>query len=51
MYALPVVSVLLAGTLFAASRTVNRDTEKLQRWMRESAEGEAAQPQPEKVPT
>ncbi|HEV3138501.1 MAG TPA: MFS transporter [Pirellulales bacterium] len=40
MYVLPIVSLLLAGTLFGASRTVVRDSEKLQRWMRESAAGE-----------
>lgn len=36
-YVVPLVSLLLAGVLFAASRTVAADMEKLQRWMRESA--------------
>jgi predicted MFS family arabinose efflux permease len=34
MYVIPVLSVLLALVLFAASRTVERDIEKLQSWMR-----------------
>ena len=37
MYAIPILSVLLALVLFAASRTVTKDVEKLQSWMRESA--------------
>lgn len=37
MYAIPILSVLLALVLFAASRTVTKDIEKLQNWMRESA--------------
>ncbi|HEY0659232.1 MAG TPA: MFS transporter [Pyrinomonadaceae bacterium] len=37
MYIIPVLSVLLALVLFAASRTVTKDIEKLQKWMRESA--------------
>jgi MFS family permease len=45
LYALPVMSFLLAGTLFAGARTVNRDVEKLQHWMRESAGGG-----PDKIP-
>jgi MFS family permease len=36
-YAAPVVSLLLAGVLFAAARTVTRDMEKLQERMRELA--------------
>jgi MFS family permease len=34
MYVIPVLSVLLALVLFAASRTVKRDVENLQSWMR-----------------
>ena len=37
MYAIPILSVLLALVLFAASRTVTKDIEKLQSWMKESA--------------
>ncbi len=40
LYVVPVLGVLLGIVLFAASRTVARDMEKLQRWMRESAGGE-----------
>jgi len=36
MYAIPILSVLLTFVLFAASRTVTKDVEKLQDWMRES---------------
>jgi MFS family permease len=36
MYIIPALGVLLALVLFAASRTVREDTEKLQRWMLES---------------
>ncbi|MDQ3181923.1 MAG: MFS transporter [Acidobacteriota bacterium] len=36
MYAIPILSVLLTLVLFAASRTVTKDIEKLQNWMRES---------------
>ncbi len=36
MYAIPILSVLLTLVLFAASRTVTKDIEKLQSWMRES---------------
>jgi MFS family permease len=40
MYIIPVLGALLTLVLFAASRTVAKDTESLQRWMRESsAEG------------
>lgn len=38
LYALPVVSALLAASLFAGARTVNRDVDNLQRWMREHAD-------------
>lgn len=37
LYALPFTSLLLAGSLFAGARTVNRDVDKLQHWMRETA--------------
>ena len=37
MYVIPILSVLLALVLFAASRTVTKDIEKLQSWMKESA--------------
>jgi MFS family permease len=36
MYIIPVLGVLLTLVLFAASRTVGKDMEKLQRWMRET---------------
>ncbi len=51
MYVLPLVSLLLAITLFGASRTVGRDSEKLQKWMRASAEAEPPKPKLEKVVT
>jgi MFS family permease len=35
MYAVPVLGVLLTVVLFAATRTVPRDVERLERWMRE----------------
>ncbi|HVE58671.1 MAG TPA: MFS transporter [Pyrinomonadaceae bacterium] len=35
MYLIPILSVLLTLVLFAASRTVTKDIEKLQDWMRE----------------
>ncbi|MCY7377123.1 MAG: MFS transporter [Pyrinomonadaceae bacterium] len=37
MYAIPILSVLLTIVLFAASRTVTKDIEKIQNWMKESA--------------
>ena len=37
LYIVPVLGALLTLVLFAASRTVTKDMEKLQRWMRESA--------------
>ncbi|HXG67352.1 MAG TPA: MFS transporter [Blastocatellia bacterium] len=37
MYAIPILGALLTLVLFAASRTVTKDMEKLQQWMRESA--------------
>jgi MFS family permease len=41
MYVIPALGALLTLVLFAASRTVTKDAERLQRWMRESSEGEA----------
>ena len=38
LYVVPVFGVVLCVVLFAASRTVARDMEKLQSWMRESTE-------------
>ncbi|HKG21192.1 MAG TPA: MFS transporter, partial [Blastocatellia bacterium] len=37
MYAIPVLGALLTLVLFAGSRTVAKDMERLQRWMRESS--------------
>ena len=37
LYAVPLVSFALSLVLFAGARTVARDMEKLQRWMRQSA--------------
>lgn len=37
MYIIPALGALLTLVLFAASRTVTKDTERLQRWMRDSA--------------
>lgn len=36
-YVVPLVSLILAFVLYAGSRTVAKDMERLQRWMRESA--------------
>jgi len=36
MFIIPILAAILAGVLFAASRTVSKDVEKLQAWMRES---------------
>lgn len=36
MHIIPILGVILTMVLFAASRTVAKDTEKLQAWMRES---------------
>ncbi len=38
MYAIPVLSTLLMFVLFAASRTVKKDVEKINSWMRENSE-------------
>ncbi len=43
MYVIPVLGALLTLVLFAASRTVTKDAESLQRWMRESS-AESAPP-------
>jgi hypothetical protein len=37
MYVIPALGALLTLVLFPASRTVTKDTECLQRWVRESA--------------
>jgi MFS family permease len=37
MYVIPILGALLTLVLFAGSRTVTKDMERLQRWMRESA--------------
>ena len=42
LYVVPVISISLGFVLYAASRTVARDMEKLQRWMRESTGKPAA---------
>jgi hypothetical protein len=42
MYIIPALGVLLTVVLFAASRTVTKDMEKLQRWMRESTAEESS---------
>jgi MFS family permease len=36
-YVVPIVSLVLAGVLFAGARTIAKDMEKLQRWMHEAA--------------
>ena len=41
LYVVPVFGILLGLVLFAASRTVAKDMEKLQSWMRESVSSEA----------
>jgi MFS family permease len=51
MFALPLVSLLLAATLFAAARTIPKDMEKLQDWMREQTDSEPVAPTREKVAT
>jgi MFS family permease len=42
LYLLPLVSLFLAGTLFAGARTVNADVDKLQQWMRKVSDEENA---------
>ncbi|HEY2892908.1 MAG TPA: MFS transporter [Pirellulales bacterium] len=51
LYALPITSLLLAGSLFAGARTVNRDVDNLQRWMRETAGSAPPKPRLEKAVT
>jgi MFS family permease len=41
-YVVPLVSLVLAAVLYAGSRTIAKDMEKLQRWMRDSATPTAA---------
>jgi len=41
LFIIPVFGVLLGLVLFAASRTVAKDMEKLQRWMRECVDSES----------
>jgi MFS family permease len=41
MYIIPALGLLLTLVLFAASRTVTKDMEELQRWMRESTAADA----------
>jgi MFS family permease len=38
MYVVPILAAILAVVLFAASRTVTADVQRLQKWMREGAE-------------
>ena len=38
LFVIPVLGLLLAIVLFAGSRTVTKDMERLQRWMREAAD-------------
>jgi len=40
MYVIPILSLLLTLVLFAASRTVTKEIEKLQQWMREAAKSD-----------
>lgn len=40
MYLIPILAVFLTLVLFAASRTVSKDIEKIQAWMRESTKPE-----------
>ncbi len=42
LYVVPVLATILAVVLFAASRTVKKDVEKLQAWMRESVRSAAS---------
>jgi hypothetical protein len=37
MYIVPILASILAVVLFAASRTVKKDVDKLQTWMKEPA--------------
>jgi hypothetical protein len=51
LYLLPLVSIFLAGSLFAGARTVNADVDKLQKWMREVSDEENAKLRRAKVAT
>ncbi len=51
MYVLPAVASVLALSLFAGATTVRRDVDRLHKWMRETAEADAAAPKPERVAT
>jgi MFS family permease len=42
LYLLPLMSIFLAGSLFAGARTVNADVDKLQEWMRKVSDEENA---------
>jgi len=44
MFVLPVVNAVLAVVLLAGSRTVKRDSERLQKWMKETSEEPPAKP-------
>ena len=39
MYIVPILATVLAVVLFAASRTVKKDVDKLQAWMRDAQTG------------
>jgi HAMP domain-containing protein len=39
MYIVPILAAVLAVVLFAASRTVKKDVERLQSWMKSSELG------------
>ncbi|HVU88765.1 MAG TPA: MFS transporter [Pirellulales bacterium] len=43
MYVMPLVNLVLAVVLFLGTRTVAADAERLQKWMREAAEEDAAE--------
>jgi MFS family permease len=51
MYLLPLVNLMLAGTLFAGARTVSNDSAKLQRWMQERTDAMLREEEREKVAT
>jgi len=41
MYVVPILAAILAVVLFAASRTVTKDVNRLQAWMREGVEAKS----------
>ena len=51
LYLLPLMSIFLAGSLFAGARTVNADVDKLQEWMRKVSDEENAKLKREPVTT